>query len=82
MMSWLVVLLYLYEYMVIVEFFVISGFASSTISMYIAECAPNHMRGQLVTFNNAFITGGQFVASIVGGIFSKDTVNGWRLENY
>lgn len=54
------------------------GFASSTISMYIAECAPSHMRGQLVTFNNAFITGGQFVASVVGGIFSKDTVNGWR----
>ena len=46
--------------------------------MYIAECAPSHQRGKLVTVNNIFITGGQFIASIVAGIFSYDHENGWR----
>ena len=46
--------------------------------MYIAESSPSHMRGRLVTWNNIFITGGQFVASIVDGIFSFDKKNGWR----
>jgi len=46
--------------------------------MYIAECAPSHQRGKLVTVNNLFITGGQFIASIVAGIFSSDYENGWR----
>ena len=46
--------------------------------MYIAESAPADRRGQLVTLNNIFITGGQFVASIVDGVFSYDAQNGWR----
>ncbi|KAI0234397.1 Proton myo-inositol cotransporter [Lamellibrachia satsuma] len=54
------------------------GLASTTVPMYIAESAPADHRGQLVTLNNIFITGGQFVASIVDGIFSYDSKNGWR----
>ncbi|XP_070558860.1 proton myo-inositol cotransporter-like isoform X3 [Ptychodera flava] len=54
------------------------GLASMTVPMYIAECAPTHMRGRLVTINNMFITGGQFVASLVDGAFSYDKENGWR----
>ena len=56
----------------------VSGLASTTVPMYIAETAPADHRGQLVTLNNIFITGGQFVASIVDGIFSYDLKNGWR----
>lgn len=54
------------------------GLASTTVPVYIAECAPAHLRGQLVTLNNLFITGGQFVASLVDGAFSYDRQNGWR----
>lgn len=54
------------------------GLASMTVPMYIAECAPVHLRGRLVTVNNLFITGGQFVASVLDGVFSYDKKNGWR----
>jgi len=56
----------------------LAGLASSTVPMYIAECAPSHQRGKLVTVYSIFITGGQFIASIVAGIFSRDVNNGWR----
>jgi len=56
----------------------LAGLASPTVPMYIAECAPSHQRGKLVTTNNLFITGGQLIASIVAGIFSYDHENGWR----
>ena len=59
-------------------FLLISGLASMTVPIYIAECAPPHLRGRLVTINNLFITGGQFIASILDGAFSYDKVNGWR----
>lgn len=49
-----------------------------TVPMYIAESAPPALRGRLVTFNNLFITGGQFAAGVVDGAFSYDTTNGWR----
>ncbi|XP_061187255.1 proton myo-inositol cotransporter-like [Saccostrea echinata] len=54
------------------------GLASMTVPVYIAECAPIHQRGRLVTINNLFITGGQFVASVLDGAFSYDKKNGWR----
>ncbi|XP_029909116.1 proton myo-inositol cotransporter-like isoform X2 [Myripristis murdjan] len=54
------------------------GIASMTVPVYIAEVSPSHMRGQLVTINNLFITGGQFVASVVDGAFSYVQHNGWR----
>ncbi|KAH3816091.1 proton myo-inositol cotransporter-like [Dreissena polymorpha] len=54
------------------------GLASMTVPVYIAECAPIHLRGRLVTLNNLFITGGQFVASVVDGAFSYDKKHGWR----
>ncbi|KAJ8046807.1 Proton myo-inositol cotransporter [Holothuria leucospilota] len=54
------------------------GLASMTVPMYIAEASPPHARGTLVTINNLFITGGQFVASVVDGIFSYWPAWGWR----
>ncbi|CAL8360140.1 unnamed protein product [Lota lota] len=54
------------------------GLASMTVPVYIAEVAPPHLRGQLVTLNNLFITGGQLTASIVDGAFSYMEKDGWR----
>lgn len=48
-----------------------------TVPVYIAECAPTELRGRLVTINNLFITGGQFIASVMDGAFSYYD-NGWR----
>ncbi|KAF4793880.1 proton myo-inositol cotransporter-like protein [Turdus rufiventris] len=55
-----------------------SGVASMTVPVYIAEVAPPHLRGRLVTINTLFITGGQFFASVVDGIFSYLSKDGWR----
>lgn len=54
------------------------GLASMTVPVYIAEVAPAELRGLLVTINQVFITGGQFIASVTAGLFSGDTENGWR----
>ena len=47
------------------------------VPMYIAESAPANMRGKLVVVNNLFITGGQFVATLIDGAFSS-VDQGWR----
>lgn len=49
-----------------------------TVPVYIAEASPPHLRGQLVTVNTLFITGGQFTASLVDGAFSYLQHDGWR----
>ncbi|XP_066543296.1 proton myo-inositol cotransporter isoform X2 [Amia ocellicauda] len=54
------------------------GIASMTVPVYIAEVAPSHLRGQLVTINTLFITGGQFIASVIDGAFSYLPKDGWR----
>lgn len=54
------------------------GIASMTVPVYIAEVSPSHLRGQLVTINALFITGGQFIASVVDGAFSYLSRDGWR----
>ena len=55
------------------------GMAAMAVPMYIAESAPADMRGKLVVMNVLFITGGQFVATIVDGFFSYMRYDlGWR----
>ncbi|KAK3558876.1 hypothetical protein QTP86_032138 [Hemibagrus guttatus] len=54
------------------------GVASMTAPVYIAEVSPPQLRGQLVTINTLFITGGQFIASMVDGAFSYMEHDGWR----
>ena len=55
------------------------GVASLTTPIYIAEVAPSHLRGQLVTVNTLMITLGQFVAGMVDGVcFTYWPLNGWR----
>ena len=53
------------------------GLASMTVPIYLAECAPTHLRGGLTVADNMAITGGQFVAGIVDFSFSY-TAHGWR----
>lgn len=55
------------------------GLAAMAVPMYIAESAPARMRGKLVVVNISFVTGGQFIATIVDGAFSGLGLNlGWR----
>ena len=55
------------------------GLAAMAVPMYIAESAPASMRGKLVVMNIMFVTGGQFVATIIDGVFSLLPLNvGWR----
>lgn len=49
-----------------------------TVPVYIAEVSPPHQRGQLVTINSLFITGGQFIASVIDGAFSYLERDSWR----
>uniref|UniRef100_A0A3B3HTE9 Solute carrier family 2 member 13 n=1 Tax=Oryzias latipes TaxID=8090 RepID=A0A3B3HTE9_ORYLA len=54
------------------------GIVTMTVPVYIAEASPPHLRGQLVTVNTLFITGGQFTASLIDGAFSYLQHDGWR----
>ena len=54
---------------------------SMAVPVYISEACPAPLRGRMTLINQAFLTGGQFAASIVCGIFSY-AEEGWRLEEY
>lgn len=55
------------------------GMAAMAVPMYIAESAPAGLRGKLVVVYVLFITGGQFVATVVDGAFSYLRYDlGWR----
>lgn len=51
--------------------------ASNIVPVFVAEVAPAEMRGALVTVNNLFITGGQFVSYLVDSAFAH-VPEGWR----
>ncbi|CAH0493536.1 unnamed protein product [Peronospora farinosa] len=53
------------------------GFASMTVPLYIAEVSPPNIRGQLVSLNNACVTGGQFFACVLDAMLAG-VDNGWR----
>ena len=48
-----------------------------TVPVYIAEATPPHLRGRLVSLNQAFIAGGMFISTIVSGAFCTVPM-GWR----
>ncbi|KAL3313689.1 hypothetical protein Ciccas_007710, partial [Cichlidogyrus casuarinus] len=54
------------------------GLSSMITPMYLAECAPVSYRGLLITLNTLFITGGQFLASLLDGALYYNRENGWR----
>ena len=47
------------------------------VPVYISEACPAALRGRMTLINQAFLTGGQFAASIICGIFSY-AEEGWR----
>lgn len=53
------------------------GVASMVVPLFVAEMAPTHLRGTLVTTVNMFVTGGQFVAALIDGAFAN-VDEGWR----
>lgn len=53
------------------------GLAAMAVPLYIAECAPVEMRGKLVVVNCGFITGGQFIATVIDGAFAQ-VPHGWK----
>ena len=55
------------------------GLAAMAVPMFISEAAPAAMRGKLVVVNIMFVTGGQFVATLIDGSFSGLPLHvGWR----
>ena len=55
------------------------GLAAMAVPMFISEAAPAAMRGKLVVVNVAFVTGGQFIATLIDGAFSYLPLHiGWR----
>ena len=49
-----------------------------SVPVYVAEAAPAHIRGRLVTINQLCITIGILTSSIIAGLFSGNKENGWR----
>jgi sugar porter (SP) family MFS transporter len=52
------------------------GSSSLVVPMYIAEIAPAHLRGRLVSFNQTAVALGIFVSYLVGYAFAP--IHGWR----
>jgi sugar porter (SP) family MFS transporter len=52
------------------------GSSSLVVPMYIAEIAPAHLRGRLVSFNQTAVALGIFVSYLVGYAFQP--IHGWR----
>jgi SP family myo-inositol transporter-like MFS transporter 13 len=46
--------------------------------MYVCEASPAHIRGQMVTYINVAITGGQFVSACIDGALSGVS-DGWKI---
>jgi major inositol transporter-like SP family MFS transporter len=59
------------------------GAAAATVPVYLAEMAPAHRRGRMVTINELMIVGGQFLAftinAIIDAAFGGQSVWRWML---
>lgn len=53
------------------------GLASMTTPVYLGEVSPPGIRGKVVVLYNVGVTFGQFVATIICGLFAEVT-SGWR----
>ncbi|KAB7507225.1 Proton myo-inositol cotransporter [Armadillidium nasatum] len=53
------------------------GSSSMCVPVYLSEVAPLSIRGRLTVTNTLFITGGQFIASVICGLFGGMD-QGWR----
>jgi MFS transporter, SP family, major inositol transporter len=59
------------------------GAAAATVPVYLAEMAPAHKRGRMVTINELMIVGGQFLAfainALINALFGGQSVWRWML---
>jgi MFS transporter, SP family, major inositol transporter len=59
------------------------GAAAATVPVYLAEMAPAHKRGRMVTINELMIVGGQFLAfainAVINAAFGGPSVWRWML---
>jgi MFS transporter, SP family, major inositol transporter len=59
------------------------GAAAATVPVYLAEMAPAHRRGRMVTINELMIVGGQFLAfainALINALFHGQSVWRWML---
>ena len=59
------------------------GAAAATVPLYLAEMAPAHRRGRMVTINELMIVGGQFLAfainALIDALFSGSHIWRWML---
>ena len=59
------------------------GAAAATVPVYLAEMAPAHRRGRMVTINELMIVGGQFLAfainALIDALFGGPSVWRWML---
>jgi len=59
------------------------GAAAATVPVYLAEMAPAHRRGRMVTINELMIVGGQFLAfainALINALFGGQSVWRWML---
>ena len=59
------------------------GAAAATVPVYLAEMAPAHRRGRMVTINELMIVGGQFLAfainALINSLFGGASVWRWML---
>jgi MFS transporter, SP family, major inositol transporter len=59
------------------------GAAAATVPVYLAEMAPAHKRGRMVTINELMIVGGQFLAfainALINALFGGESVWRWML---
>ena len=59
------------------------GAAAATVPVYLAEMAPAHSRGRMVTINELMIVGGQFLAfainALIDALFQGQSVWRWML---
>jgi MFS transporter, SP family, major inositol transporter len=56
------------------------GAASATVPLYLAEMAPVHMRGRMVTINELMIVTGQLLAFVMNAVLDQliEDPNVWR----
>src|SRR5947208_1337139 len=59
------------------------GAAAATVPLFLAEMAPAHRRGRMVTINELMIVGGQFLAfainALINALFAGAHVWRWML---
>nr|AJP61936.1 myo-inositol/H symporter 3 [Angomonas desouzai] len=57
------------------------GISSCIIPVYLAEVTPPQHRGAVISLNNLFVTGAQFIAALVTGllVIFTDINVGWRI---